>query len=91
MAEIHIQDNGIGFDEDYMEQVFAPFQRLHTVHEYEGTGLGLPICKRIVERHHGELTARSQVGKGSVFIARLPVTQPNEQDANGFVDATGDF
>jgi light-regulated signal transduction histidine kinase (bacteriophytochrome) len=83
MVEIRIEDKGIGFDEAFMTQVFAPFQRLHPQHEYAGTGMGLPICTRIVERHHGELTAKSQAGKGAVFIVRLPVTQPGKQDANG--------
>lgn len=80
-VEIRIEDKGIGFDEAFMAQVFAPFQRLHPLHKYEGTGMGLPICKRIVERHHGELTAKSQAGKGAVFIVRLPLTQPSVQDA----------
>ena len=79
MIEISIEDNGIGFNELYLDRVFAPFQRLHPVHEYEGTGMGLPICKRIVERHHGELTARSKKGEGAVFIVRLPVIQPREE------------
>ena len=82
MVEIRLEDNGIGFDEADMEQVFAPFKRLHPVHEYEGTGMGLPICKRIAIRHGGELTARSQPGKGSVFIMRLPLKQPSGQAAN---------
>ena len=79
MVEIRVEDNGIGFDEADMEKVFAPFQRLHPVHEYEGTGMGLPICTGIAIRHNGELTARSQPGKGSVFIMRLPLKQPERQ------------
>lgn len=83
VAEIFVQDNGIGFDEVNMDKVFAPFQRLHPVHKYKGTGMGLPICKKIIERHHGELTARSEVGRGAVFIVRLPAAQPHAQYANG--------
>ncbi len=84
MVEIRVEDNGIGFDEADMALVFAPFQRLHPVHEYEGTGMGLPICERIVNLHNGELTARSEPGKGSVFILRLPVKQPDGQDAQQY-------
>ena len=72
MAEIRVQDNGIGFDETNMDRVFAPFQRLHPVHEYKGSGMGLPICRKIVERHNGTLSAKSEKGKGTVFTVRLP-------------------
>ncbi len=74
-CEISIEDNGIGFDENYRERIFAPFQRLHTRKEYEGTGMGLAICKKIVERHGGTITARSTPGKGAAFIVTLPVAQ----------------
>ncbi len=79
MAEIRVQDNGIGFDETNMDRVFAPFQRLHPVHEYKGSGMGLPICKKIVERHNGTLSAKSEKGKGTVFTVRLPVTEEVEE------------
>jgi hypothetical protein len=71
--EIRVEDNGIGFDEKYLEKVFTPFQRLHRRDEYEGLGIGVPICKKIAERHGGTLTARSTPGKGSTFIVTLPV------------------
>ncbi len=73
---IEIEDNGIGFDETYLERIFSPFQRLHARAEYAGTGMGLAICRRIVERHGGTLTARSRPGHGSTFVARLPIKQP---------------
>jgi len=71
--EICIEDNGIGFDVGMLEQIFHPFQRLHSRMEYEGTGIGLAICRKIVERHGGSITATSVVGEGSTFIVTLPV------------------
>jgi signal transduction histidine kinase len=71
--EICVEDNGIGFEEEkYLEKVFAPFQRLHGKDAFEGVGIGLAICRKIVERHGGTLTARSTPGKGSTFIITLP-------------------
>jgi PAS domain S-box-containing protein len=73
---IYVQDNGIGFDETkYLSQIFEPFRRLHGRGEFEGVGIGLGICKKIVERHGGTLTARSTPGKGSTFIITLPEKQ----------------
>lgn len=72
-----ITDNGIGFDEKYLDRIFTPFQRLHNKEEYEGTGIGLSICRRIVERHGGTITAHSKPGEGTTFIVNLPVHQPN--------------
>ena len=71
--EIRVEDNGIGFEEKYVDQIFLPFQRLHGRSSvYEGVGMGLAICKKIVEHHGGEITATSEWGKGSTFIVRLP-------------------
>jgi len=69
---ISVRDNGVGFEEQYAEQIFAPFRRLHGRGEYEGTGLGLAVCRRIVERHGGSISARSLPGKGSTFLIELP-------------------
>jgi light-regulated signal transduction histidine kinase (bacteriophytochrome) len=71
--EIFVEDNGIGFDECYLEKIFKPYQRLHGRDSiYLGTGMGLAICRRIVERHGGSITAKSEPGKGATFIVRLP-------------------
>ncbi len=74
-CEIHFQDDGIGFDERFLEQIFKPFKKLHAWHEYEGTGMGLSICRKIVERHDGSITAKSAPGNGATFIVRLPLAQ----------------
>ena len=67
-----VKDNGIGFDEKYLPQMFTLFQRLHNRSVYEGTGLGLAICKKIVEFHNGKIWAQSTEGKGSAFSVSLP-------------------
>lgn len=75
LCEISIRDNGIGFEEKYLDRIFTVFERLHTRSEYPGTGIGLAICRRIVERHHGSISAKSQLGQGATFIIKLPITQ----------------
>ena len=75
LCRIEVIDNGIGFDEKYASRLFTPFNRLHGRSQYEGTGMGLAICSRIVERHHGMITAHSVPGVGSTFTVILPVTQ----------------
>jgi signal transduction histidine kinase len=69
---LRVQDNGIGFDERYLDRIFNPFQRLHGRGDYEGTGMGLAICRKIAEHHHGSITARSTPGQGSTFEVALP-------------------
>jgi len=70
--KITVQDNGIGFDEKYAEDIFRVFKRLHSYQEFEGTGVGLSICKKIVEKHNGFIKAESEIDKGSTFIIGLP-------------------
>src|SRR6187455_630777 len=70
--KITVQDNGIGFDDKYAEDIFRVFKRLHSYQEFEGTGVGLSICKKIVEKHHGFIKAESKIDKGSTFIIGLP-------------------
>jgi len=78
LCQILVEDNGIGFDEKYLDRIFTVFQRLHKKGDYEGTGVGLAICRKIVDRHGGTITARSSLEKGSTFIVTLPMMQPGE-------------
>ena len=71
-CRIFVEDNGIGFEEQFLDRIFMPFQRLHGRSAYEGTGMGLAICRKIVERHRGSISAKSKPGKGSTFIITLP-------------------
>jgi len=73
--KITVQDNGIGFDDKYAEDIFRVFKRLHSYQEFEGTGVGLSICKKIIERHNGFIKAESKIGNGSTFIIGLPEMQ----------------
>lgn len=72
---IKISDNGIGFDEKYLDKIFTLFQRLHAKDEYEGTGIGLTIVKKIIDKHHGLIEASSSPGQGSTFSIVLPIEQ----------------
>ena len=70
---VAVEDNGIGFDPKYAERIFSAFERLHSRSEYEGTGIGLSIARKIAWRHGGELTATSAPGQGSTFTLTLPL------------------
>lgn len=72
---ITVADNGIGFDEEHGDKIFRMFERLHNRKEYEGSGIGLAICRKIVERHGGTIAATSTAGQGATFTVTLPVTQ----------------
>lgn len=72
-CRIFIQDNGIGFDQKYAEEIFGMFKRLHHNSEFQGTGIGLALCKKIVEQHKGYISARSKPNEGSTFIVSLPL------------------
>ena len=75
IAEITVQDNGIGFESKFAEQIFVVFQRLHSRAEYEGTGIGLAVCRKITDRHGGNIMATSSEGHGATFVVALPVHQ----------------
>ena len=67
-----LSDNGIGFEQEFADKIFVPFQRLHARSEYKGTGIGLAVCRRIVERHGGTILAQSELGKGTIFTIKMP-------------------
>jgi two-component system CheB/CheR fusion protein len=74
-CRINIKDNGIGFDEQYSNKIFTIFQRLHSRDKYEGTGIGLAITKKIIEKHNGLIATKSKEGRGTTFTIILPVLQ----------------
>lgn len=76
LCELTVSDNGIGFEEKYLDRIFNVFQRLHTRNEYEGTGMGLAIARKIVVYHGGAITAKSKPDQGATFIVTLPVAHP---------------
>jgi PAS domain S-box-containing protein len=80
LCQITVRDNGIGFDPKFGEQIFVVFQRLHNRSEYEGTGIGLAVCRKITDRHGGTLVAESSEGQGAAFIVTLPVNQVANPD-----------
>jgi light-regulated signal transduction histidine kinase (bacteriophytochrome) len=78
LCRLTVSDNCIGFDEKYLDRIFNVFQRLHTRNEYEGTGMGLAIVKKIALYHGGDVTAKSKPGEGSTFILTIPVAHPKK-------------
>jgi len=79
MWKITVQDNGIGFNEKHLSKIFKPFQRLCGKDEFEGNGMGTAICHKIIENHHGAITAQSVPNQGSTFIVKLPKSQLKTQ------------
>ena len=78
-VEILVIDDGIGFEEKHADRIFGAFQRLHSRTAYEGTGIGLAICRRIAERHGGTIKAYSRAGEGATFVVTLPIAQPESE------------
>lgn len=78
-AQIVVRDKGVGFDQKYADRIFSPFQRLHARDAFPGTGMGLAICRRIIERHNGWIRAESEPGIGTAFIVQLPLEQVREE------------
>lgn len=79
-CRLSFDDNGIGFEPAYAERIFLLFQRLHGMSEYSGTGIGLAICKKITDSHHGYIKAHGEPGKGASFIVILPLTQTHQDE-----------
>jgi PAS domain S-box-containing protein len=75
LCSISVSDNGIGFEEKFVDRIFTIFQRLHTREEYEGTGIGLAVCRKVADNHSGSINARSIPGEGSSFVVTLPLRQ----------------
>jgi PAS domain S-box-containing protein len=80
-VQISVRDNGIGFEPEYAERIFELFQRLHGRDRYDGTGIGLGVCRRIVGRHGGTIRAEGRPGEGATFTVTLPLRQENGRDA----------
>ena len=81
-CQITIKDNGIGFDEKYLDRIFTIFQRLHGRSAFEGTGIGLAVCRKIADHHGGTITAKSRPGEGATFIVTLPVSNGEVESQN---------
>ena len=75
VCNIFFKDNGIGFDPKYADEIFVVFKRLHSYHEFEGSGIGLSICKKIVEKHNGSIKAEGKLDGGATFVITLPQEQ----------------
>jgi signal transduction histidine kinase len=82
LCQLTVSDNGIGFDEKYLDRIFNVFQRLHSRGEFEGNGMGLAIVKKIALYHCGDITAKSKPGTGTTFILTLPVTHHKNNETH---------
>jgi signal transduction histidine kinase len=92
-AVFTVSDNGIGFEQQYEERIFRVFERLHPRDVYQGTGIGLALCRKIVERHDGTIEAHSSPGNGSAFHVKLPVEHTEDmprKPRSVFPEAVGD-
>lgn len=83
VCRLVVEDNGIGLEKKFMDRIFTPLQRLHGHSEYDGTGIGLAVCRRIAERHNGTIHVESTPGEGSCFTVLLPARQPQEETFAG--------
>ena len=79
--KLKVSDNGIGFDNKLSQEIFKVFKRLHSYQEYEGTGVGLSICKKIIEKHGGTIRAESELNEGATFTILLPEKQRRDQES----------
>lgn len=82
-VEIQVRDNGIGFDEKYRDRIFEVFQRLHGRGQYDGTGIGLAICRKIVEHHGGVISASAEPGLGATFLVTIPMPAQSRAEGRG--------